>query len=544
MAEYILTALDVTGIQRYIFNSNRLKENVGASELVYRATMRFVFEALPASGHNVADMETGSLDPSKTIEAGNIQAEVVYAAGGNVLILFQNMDQARKLVADLSRRLILEAPGLDLAAAHYQFDWTNKTIGEARSQVLADLEQVKNRRTVSQPLLGLGVTVACQSTGLPAVAIHPDKGDENYPISAQVWAKIEHAEKANDRFKTVIKTDENLWQKILDENYYFPLEFDDFGRSKNEHSYIAVIHADINGMGAQVESVFDECQKLGETNRACITKVRQFSDKVNQATQTALVRTITALVEATQDNNVADTIPLAERKRGKAANAVERYLPFRPLVFGGDDLTFVCDGRLGLSLAVIYLNAFEEAINDSTITASAGISVVKTHYPFARAYQLAEELCGEAKNYVEREAAGLDWHFAASGLLGELEIIREKQYTVDEGGKLYMRPIRLKPANGDWRTWDNVRQTIMAFQGKQWADQHNKVIKLRRALRNGPGGVQQFLTAYDNTDLPKMDHPAVAGLNKTGWISDRCGYFDSIEAMDFYVPLSVETGAV
>jgi hypothetical protein len=30
----------------------------------------------------------------------------------------------------------------------------------------------------------------------------------------------------------------------------------------------------------------------------------------------------------------------------------DKYLlPFRPIVFGGDDVTFICDGRLGLSLA-------------------------------------------------------------------------------------------------------------------------------------------------------------------------------------------------
>lgn len=538
MAEYILTALDVTGIQRYIFNSNRLKENVGASELVYRATMRYVFEALPPSSHNVVDIETGSLDASKTIEAGNIQAEVVYAAGGNVLILFQNMDQARKLVADLSKKLILEAPGLDLAAAHYQFDWTTTTIGEARSQVLQDLQQAKNRRAASQPLLGLGVTVACQSTGLPAVAIHPDKRDENYPVSAQVWAKIEHAEKANDRFKTVIKADENLWQKILDEKYYFPLEFDDFGRSKNEHSYIAVVHADVNGMGAQVQKVFDAGQRQGKDNRTCITEVRQFSDRVQTAARAALVKTIETLVlSINKDKKIANTIPLTEKRQPNTEDFIGYYLPVRPLVFGGDDLTFVCDGRLGLSLAVTYLNAFEAAISDPTITASVGISVAKTHYPFARAYELAEELCSEAKRYVKREAAAFDWHFAASGLLGDLEAIREKQYTVEDGKKLYMRPIRLKSANGDWRTWDNVEQTISAFKKEQWADQHNKVIKLRRALRNGQVGVQQFLTAYDDSTLPEMTHPAVEGLTENGWVGDRCGYFDSIEAMDFYVPL-------
>src|SRR5260370_22422013 len=34
------------------------------------------------------------------------------------------------------------------------------------------------------------------------------------------------------------------------------------------------------------------------------------------------------------------------------------YIPFRPIVFGGDDVTFVCDCRLGLSLATAYFREF------------------------------------------------------------------------------------------------------------------------------------------------------------------------------------------
>jgi len=37
MDRLTLTMLDTSGIQSYIFNSNRLQENIGASELVYRA---------------------------------------------------------------------------------------------------------------------------------------------------------------------------------------------------------------------------------------------------------------------------------------------------------------------------------------------------------------------------------------------------------------------------------------------------------------------------------------------------------------------------
>jgi hypothetical protein len=71
-------------------------------------------------------------------------------------------------------------------------------------------------------------------------------------------------------------------------------------------------------------------------------------------------------------------------------------------------------GRLGLTLAALYLKAFEaekENIPDGKdLTACAGIAIVKTHYPFARAYQLSEALCSNAKNFVrdEKKRLGLE----------------------------------------------------------------------------------------------------------------------------------------
>ena len=90
----------------------------------------------------------------------------------------------------------------------------------------------------------------------------------------------------------------------------------------------------------------------------------------------------------------------------------DRFFPVRPLIFGGDDLTLVCDGRLGLALAAVYLKAFhthttsefsrldfpdrDKKISDELkkpAYACAGVAIVKTHYPFARAYKLSSALC-------------------------------------------------------------------------------------------------------------------------------------------------------
>ena len=83
---------------------------------------------------------------------------------------------------------------------------------------------------------------------------------------------------------------------------------------------------------------------------------------------------------------------LTDRHRGYGGFLITKR--DRALVFGGDDVTFVCDGRLGLSLATLYAREFaaETAKRPECgpLTARAGIAIVKTHYPFARAYALAD----------------------------------------------------------------------------------------------------------------------------------------------------------
>jgi hypothetical protein len=55
-------------------------------------------------------------------------------------------------------------------------------------------------------------------------------------------------------------------------------------------------------------------------------------------------------------------------------------------------------------------------------------------------------------------------------------------------------------------------------------------------LRQGKKATEQFIQAYSLEKLPAFPE-ANPNLAKEGWYTDTCGYFDAIEAMDFYTPL-------
>lgn len=503
--EFLLLAVDTAGIQKYIFNSNRLRENVGASQLVASVTGEWTFDAIrkTATDHNVGDKDR-ILD--KQIESSKVDVEVLYSGGGNFVALFRTQDAAKKFTGNLSRRVLTDAPGLNLFISSVAFTWGTDVFGEKLGQVFREMKERRSAQPNVMPLAGLGVTVMCQSTSMPAVG--KDKKDKN-PVSAEVLAKLDATNDANERLKRELPAEED---------HEYSLDFDDLGRTRGESSQIAVVHADGDGVGDLIQEI--GCNyKSPDQARVHIAELRNLSDNLNGYAQTALRETVDYLWQLARDSeDVADMFG-------------RRTLPFRPLVFGGDDVTFVCDGRIGLALTLKYLEEFQAA---SGLTACAGVAIVKSHYPFARAYELAEELCQSAKAYRREsgaQACYLDWHFTAGGIYGDIGEIRRREYTVS-ASSLTLRPV--SAFGSDMRSWATVAAGLKAFQGEEWQEKRNKTKALREKLRGGKTAVKEFEELYD-AKLPEVD-----GF-KQGWSADGyCGYFDAIELMDLYLPLLQE----
>lgn len=543
MPRYTLTVLDVTGIQSYIFGSNRLRENIGASQLVELATHEWVQETLSGS-HNLDT--TGKMLPNWRLEDDDTRnAEVILRGGGNVLVLFRTLAMAKETVGKLSRKLLEQAPGLEIAVAHREFEWEDAAIGGTdgiHSQLMAKLNRTKQQRSISTPLLGQAVTLECRATGLPAVGFDPARrrGEALYPLSADVLAKLDQGvrDSARERF-------EDLLPPEAKEPYFtLSADFDDLGRSEGDTSYIAVVHADGNNMGKR----FQELAKgflLPKDNRTYLEQLRRLSEAVERAGQTALYQTLERMNDGFKLPGMK--LFLSGLKRDKDEPP---FLPFRPIVFGGDDVTFVCDGRIGLSLAAIYLDEWEKATAaDETIGkayACAGIAIVKTHYPFARAYALCEDLCKSTKAAIkaqQRDASALDWHFALTGITGTINEIRKREYQLNIGSttkpkSLVMRPVTLRSPGieENWCTWETFTRLVEYFESDEFAGR-NKVKDLREVLRSGPEATRRFLHTYGLSDKMPLIDASKPQLQASGW-DNRCGYFDAIEAIDFYLPLT------
>jgi hypothetical protein len=260
--------------------------------------------------------------------------------------------------------------------------------------------------------------------------------------------------------------------------------------------------------------------------------VRALSQSVNEAAQEALKTTVNAI----------RSLPLVDGKLAGVVPVRNGRLPFRPIVFGGDDVTFVCDGRLGLTATARYLEAFTHQTLDMPSgkehpTARAGIAIVKTHFPFGQAYHLAAELARLAKFFNDDgRYSTMDWHFGINGVVSDLQTIRKRDYMAWDGQSahsLLMRPLRLESNSSEWRTWSNFAQLVSELQDESKYPR-NKVMALRDALRGGPKTTKRFIAArLLEAQLPQIPFQTANDV----WIGEHCAYFDAIEAMEFFIPL-------
>ncbi|GIX46054.1 MAG: hypothetical protein KatS3mg131_0265 [Candidatus Tectimicrobiota bacterium] len=513
----VLTGIDVLGVQRYVFASNRLRDTVAASWLVQWATAR-----------------DGALDGSG--------GDVLQASGGVAILSFPDEARARDFATRYTRRLYDVAPGLEVAVAHRSY--SSGGLARAMEQLQIDLAVAKLERVPSSPQLGLSVTASCRITGLPASGCDPQ--DPTVPLARMVlrWRDSDVRANATSR-----------WDAYLDGDarYAFPAEIDDMGRTRGETSLLGVVHVDGNGVGRRIASWLRQCVEKGRSDDDVRRGVAAWSSALDECGRRALRAVVHRVVAATKQNDqgtwcLVGAVPqLAFQLKSQNDRVL---LPLRPVLLGGDDLTFLCDGRIALDLAETALEVFTgDAPSLGRVTACAGVAVVPSHTPFERAYALAEALCNHAKQRRrERNDDGswIDWHIGAPRPGEGIRELRARAYSHRTAAtflKLTCRPYRLGSGPEDPETWRWLSRNVLGtgangFRGPRWAQHRNKLKQLAWVVREGPDGVQRAREAW----TAAADIPWPSDLDKTNGFFDgvRTPLLDALELLGIHLPLDRE----
>lgn len=514
MSDVWAVLLEAVSIQRYVFQSNKLKDNLGASFLIEKIYEEYLENAVCRVFRKTFDINAWKDKPEEIrIDKGD-PFEVGYIGGGNAFLLFKEKQKAKEFIKIWTRLLLVHAPGVMTGVAMSQFDRKKEKFSQEREKLFDTLRENKSQYIPETTLPRHGITAECKRSGL-SMDIWNNVVDSY--VSAGSNAVIEASESA--------KADINKkYAEILGPDFCFINQLDKLGRISGEDSHIAIVHIDGNSMGERF--------KAAKT----LVDIRKLSKSVANATENAFVDLLKLIVKKYDDimESLGFDKDSKDPKFKYPTDNNSKILPILSVILGGDDITFICDGKLGLYFSKIFLKAFEsQAVHDGKkLTACAGVAIIKTRYPFYRGYRLAEELCGNAKKASRKDKLNsyIDFHISMGGLVGNLEVIR-KQYTDTPQGTLLFRPYKiLSEDKNDEKSFD----LLVKNSGTLKKFPKNKIKELRDVMNLSEKATQTFVKKLAYRDLAL---PGIEGRSKFAesiFDNDETIYFDMIELMEFY----------
>lgn len=525
----LLALYDTVSIQSFIYKSNRLRDNQGASHLVSRCFTDLLPRAVARlTKQKVFKNVNGQWEEEK--EAGFLQnrdvdCEIIYIGGGNALLYLKEKEAYRKLNMVFSEMLLDEMPGLTVVSETVS---PTDNFGADMDRLFKRLQMKKYRTRGMDSAPCLSITRECTWTRKPAVA----QGKDGTWISSEIVKKREASER---------EIREDVYKELKDL------------AGKEGEQWAAVVHIDGNDMGENIKRLLN-----GTSYEEGIRSIREFSIKIQelytQAYET-MKRKFAGFIEQSSDSRL-------DAYRGKAD------LPFRKIYGAGDDLTFICYAPLAIKAAEHFLkelSALKEKVGvpaDVFISACGGIVFMKPGFPFAKAYELAEECCKTAKQKAREdakqrsslsghaEAMGnyIDFHVVHGGLR-DLEAIRKSEYLVRSGEvnwNLLKRPYEVMCKGkdsldifyliSDWIEKSKVaRSKLKELRGVYYEGEQAAADSIARLRRRYQSKVDKLLEELEKQGVG-IDRQSSTFIDNDGTVV----LWDALEMMDLYIGFSEE----
>ncbi len=441
----------VQGIQGFIFGTNKLKEIVGASELVEQICTDLFCQVA----------NTKKEDPN-----------IILSAAGNIKYIFEDESKCRDFVRDFPKRVMEFAPGVTISQAVFEID--NEDFSTAIQKLEDKLKIQRNKPTMPTEIGFMGLERVRRTGGVAFESKIDRKGKlEVICESTSLKRKKVKSQKEN----CDLLSNETLFEKLSGKkdikNKEICFDIEDITKS-GKNSWIAVIHADGNGLGKIIQNNVAELNKAG--------KFKLFSDAIENSTKKSISKAFNEVIE---------------NKRKE----FERY-PIRPIIIGGDDVTIIIRADLALDFTKIFLEQFEIESSekfkeiglsdyDGGLTACAGIAFIKESYPLHYGLSLAEKLCSDAKKYVktakgdgkiedpqygEMPKSAVAFYKVQDSFVDDLKTLKQRTLQTKTGLSYYVGPYKLSDL-------DNLSKKLQTLKAE--ADKNDKtkaISKLRQIV--------------------------------------------------------------
>ena len=467
-----LVMLETNGNQAYIFSSPRLRESIGASYQLTQLT-QWTEEALGSEEVRHPD--------------GQADLPWVSRSSGKVIVIVDDESSAQGVIGRVTRRALSEAPGMDVSGVYVDMggkDHVDEDLLKAvhtRAAEYALRRPPAAARFAQMPFLARAadsVLPAGPPLGLRDEAAKDKQAALSLPARIARHRALPAKETLLDRARLECALPDQWLARdllTLEKMLQAPDDDDSLALSK-----VAVIHIDGNGVGAIMRDLHAAMNRVPQTDftneigceRQDPDALRRFILAVNNHLEDAVARSFTAAWGKVAALHGQDDPRIAA-------------IPVVPVILGGDDVTVITSGTYALPFAATYLGTYEKETADNQIlrflarpedqkgpmTAAAGVAVVRHHFPFHIAYQLAERLVTAAKRVGKARKpaqSSLSYHVLFdSTVLDADQILTAYQ-------PLTCRPFLLDSYEHEGTetplTWHEVCGKVLWFQGQMAED--------------------------------------------------------------------------
>lgn len=493
--------ISIASKQNFIFQNRKVKENMGASYIL----SELIFKTLK----------------EEVIGKLNIKPIAENEGGGNLFLLFDEnkddllKDDLSKFVEEWTKLLLVKAPGVLPQIADCEFDITKYP--EEIKKLNQKLKENKSRYIPNIQFPSHGITNTCVRSGFSS-EIWFDKTKEETEksyVSSSSYSKLLYSKPAKAKF---------LKDFQVNNKYTFTDEIEKFS---GEDGYIAIVHIDGNGMGERFQNcnTFEEYIKLSESSE---NKIKEAFQKIVSYSESHYEEIMSYLGIDAKD------YPKDDEDNGRF------ILPIIPIIFGGDDVTFLSEGKLGIFFAEMFIKhlSVSPLSDNKPMTACAGVSIIKKKYPFYRGYEMAEDLCKNAKTNRKKQRdsekqSWIDYQIFQGSIMGSLKEIRKKHFINSENKELYFKPYILDN-NG-------IRglKSLKSFSEELAKTSKNKYREIPQVLYKTESERKMYLKQMQFRDRDFPPKFAEQSFSKEDFFfeygkENATSFIDAVELLEFY----------
>ncbi len=476
-------------IQQFLFAVPRLKAMIGANALLGE-TIRNELVSL-AQKNNVKQLTCPadlSLVPDDPLSAQGIDGEyrdkpenlyeqgITSRDGGHFHAVFEDENRAKAFLAQAQALIQRNLPGVMMSAT---------------TQVLGSKSEFWNQPgTLGEQHTRLPYFQICQDTG-NRLANHY-RENESPPYISSLVTKLER--KADDFYRNKTTEIIGLLRKAhklpsLDEKERIPKDLSELAGADG---YIAVIHADGNGMGMRRKIYAGSSEPEEGEDLENFIKREAANERFFHAMRVAVRGAVVKALSQTFTPEVLES---------------SHKLPYQLLMLGGDDLLLVTRPEHAFPFIIEYAKALKahqvpyKEGETRPISIGAGIAIASHKLPFHRLYELAEQLAGSAKKLYRVQGADnggetppersvVDWMVSTGSWLDDVELAR-KAHDVSEDKRycISAKPYFILPAgDGDSEDsfclktlWKKANDLLGIYteEESQAGDERDKVARSR-----------------------------------------------------------------